>query len=662
MAGWGPPAEAPAQSPASPPGPRSDPRVRRVVAGRGEAAPWRETLGRIPEPALQQPAAGAPSPEDRDPRGGSAVLEGRLLLESLHGFALVVSAEGMIFYASATIVDYLGFHQTDVMHQNIYDYIHVDDRQDFCRQLHWAMDPPQAGCGQNLLSETGEDAVLGRLLRAQEGAAGWPTEYSAFLTRCFICRVRCLLDSTSGFLTMQFQGKLKFLFGQKRRAPSGAALPPRLSLFCVVAPLPTAVKMQSVCLRAKHRVDASATPDTKAKAAASLCEPELHGKPSYLAGRGSGGNGLSVFRRPADACHWGRLATRGPCLCLRGGHDLLHPHPEGAAGDGRGEELGGLPRGPSCPRERRDVPPYSCHLEAQGPSKHLNWTPGRHGQDGGTKLKLEPGKGDPFPAAQARGACLPYPGTQGTVRAVRSSPGSHQPKPPPGPCASRTSTGLRDGHQGQAPLPTSCPFPQGSLEDGLPRPGGQRLPTGCYPTEDKLRGIPMPPGAPCNPMLSLDVPIKMESESGSEDAADGYCVSPSQAWLGASDVAKRQLVTFPTRMHLKMEPDSRHPLYSPPLGPGLLGPHPRPGRELAPLHPAHCACLEPPPRLCAGGHQPPSLGCDCQAPGPVPVVKLEPLDSPPWAAHGQGGAPGMLPRSTLATRMPPRDPECTFLP
>ncbi|XP_029796988.1 aryl hydrocarbon receptor repressor isoform X2 [Suricata suricatta] len=629
----------------------------------------------------RQPAAGAPSPEDSGLRGGSSVPEGRLLLESLDGFALVVSAEGMIFYASATIVDYLGFHQTDVMHQNIYDYIHVDDRQDFRRQLHWAMDPrqAQAGPGQPAHADT-EDAALGRLLAEQDA------DLSAFLTRCFVCRVRCLLDSTSGFLTMQFQGKLKFLFGQKRKTPSGTVLPPQLSLFCIVVPVPlpsvAEMKMKSAFLRGKHRLDVSASVDTKAKAATSLYEPESHGKPNYLAGRNIGEN-IPVLKAQMDAGCWARVPARAPCLCLRSGPDLISD-PKGAAEDGGGEDHGKVSGGALGAQRRREGHAYSCCFEEPGPMKPLSWMTGKPAQDGGTRMKLEPRKSDPFSIhAVSRGSCVSCPGVQGTVHssgvtAFRSSPGWHPGSHSPSAYASRTSRALQDGDRRQVhPLP-SCAFPLGSLDNGLPPPRGQRLSAGGYSTEDaKFRGGPVPSGAPCNPVLSLDAPIKMENDSGPEDGADGYSMSPSQMWPGAGGVAKRQLVTFPTRMHLKTEADSRHHLYAPHLGHSMPGAHRsggaplRPGRELAPFRPAHCACLEhvhglPEPdaarHLCAHGHQPPAPGCDCRAPAATPIVKREPLDSPPWASHSQGGVPSTFPKSALPTLMPPKAPECAFLP
>ncbi|XP_073747230.1 aryl hydrocarbon receptor repressor isoform X4 [Callorhinus ursinus] len=517
----------------------------------------------------------------------------------------------------------------------------------------------------------------------QPGVSAPSPEDRGLSARSAVLEGRLLLE------TMQFQGKLKFLFGQKRKAPSGTVLPPRLSLFCIVVPvlLPSVaeMKMKSAFLRVKHRMDVSASMDAKARAAASPCEPEFHGKPSYFAGRNNGEN-IPVLRTQADAGRWARVPARAPCLCLRNSPDLVSD-PEGAAGDRSGDEHGRVPSGSSGARGRREIHAYSCCFEAPGPVKHLSWMTGKHGQDGGTKLKLESSKSDPFSmCAVSLGSCVPCPGVQGAVHtsgvtAFRNSPschpGSHSPSAYTS-RTSRTSRALRDSDQGQVHPPPSCPFPQGSLDNGLPQPRGQRLTAVGHSIEDtKFRGGPTPSGAPCNPILSLDVPIKMESDSGSEDAADGYSMSPSQVWLGASGMAKRQLVTFPTRMHLKTEPEARHHLYAPHLGHSLLEAHPsgraplRPGRELAPFHPAHCACLERvhglpepdrPHHFCAQGHQPPALGCDCRAPGTTPIVKREPLDSPLWASHSQGAVPGMFPKSAVATLMPPKAPECAFLP
>ncbi|XP_043937370.1 aryl hydrocarbon receptor-like [Protopterus annectens] len=184
------------------------------------------------------------------------VPEGELLLQALNGFILVVTASGIIFYISSTVKDYLGFHQSDLINQSVFDLIHMEDREEFRRQLHWALNP---GSAMTEEQKTSSNNIC------TNGTAFWywpehlPPENSCFLDRNFLCRFRCLLDMSSGFLVLNFQGKLKFLHGQNEMTERGVLLPPQLALFAIALPVqpPAIVEIctRTQLFRTRHKMD-----------------------------------------------------------------------------------------------------------------------------------------------------------------------------------------------------------------------------------------------------------------------------------------------------------------------------------------------------------------------------------------------------------------------
>ncbi|XP_036912169.1 aryl hydrocarbon receptor [Sturnira hondurensis] len=202
--------------------------------------------------------------------------EGELLLQALNGFVLVVTTDAVVFYASSTIQDYLGFQQSDVIHQSVYELIHTEDRAEFQRQLHWSLNPsPRTDSGQRVDEASGLPQPAGYLNPDQ-----LPAENSAFMERCFTCRLRCLLDNSSGFLAMNFQGRLKYLHGQNKKAKDGSTLPPQLALFAIATPLQPPsileIRTKNFIFRTKHKLDFTPTGvDAKGKLVLGYTEAEL---------------------------------------------------------------------------------------------------------------------------------------------------------------------------------------------------------------------------------------------------------------------------------------------------------------------------------------------------------------------------------------------------
>ncbi|XP_057182095.1 aryl hydrocarbon receptor 1b isoform X2 [Triplophysa rosa] len=182
-----------------------------------------------------------------------------------------------MFYCSHTIQDYLGFHQTDVMHQNVIELIHTEDQQSFRRNLHWALNRPPVNTQTEDSLQDGEPVPSMSLTCSPEEL---PPENSSFLERIFVCRFRCLLDNSSGFLALNLQGRLKFLHGQNRHMDDGGQMPPQLALFAIATPLQPPsimeIRTKNMIFRTKHKLDFTPMAcDAKGKIVLGYTEAEL---------------------------------------------------------------------------------------------------------------------------------------------------------------------------------------------------------------------------------------------------------------------------------------------------------------------------------------------------------------------------------------------------
>ncbi|XP_055596099.1 aryl hydrocarbon receptor isoform X2 [Uranotaenia lowii] len=189
-------------------------------------------------------------------------LDGEMFLQALNGFVIILTCEGEVFFATHTIESYLGFHQSDIVHQSVYELVHSEDREELQRQLLWNTFLPADLAGIQLA-----DALV--------------PEKSTLLERSFTVRFRCLLDNTSGFLRLDIRGRVKILHGQNRKAEE-----PPLALFAFCTPFgpPSLLEIpqKENMFKSKHKLDFSlVSMDQKGKIMLGYSDSELANMGGY---------------------------------------------------------------------------------------------------------------------------------------------------------------------------------------------------------------------------------------------------------------------------------------------------------------------------------------------------------------------------------------------
>ncbi|XP_078100227.1 aryl hydrocarbon receptor 2 [Sander vitreus] len=275
---------------------------------------------------------------------GVRFTEGDLLLQALNGFVLVVTAEGYVFYTSPTIQDFLGFHQSDVIHQSVFELIHTDDRALFRRQLHFSLNPNTVHKDGTAVSPSEQSsAEISSNVMTYDPQA-MPPENSSFLERNFGCRFRCLLDNSSGFLALNFHGCLKFIHGQHRVSEDGTLIPPQLALFSIATPMQPPsileIRTKTLLFQTKHKLDF--TPlgiDTRGKVVLGYSEVELCMKGSgyhfihaadmmycaenHVKMMKTGDSGFTVFRLLSKSRKWVWVQANARLVFKEGKPDFI---------------------------------------------------------------------------------------------------------------------------------------------------------------------------------------------------------------------------------------------------------------------------------------------------------------------------------------------------
>lgn len=289
-----------------------------------------------------------PKDDNGKPAGAleSRIPEGELLLQALNGFVLVITSSGTIFYSSHTIQDYLGFHQTDVMHQSVYELVHTEDQQELRRNLHWALNPSPVSSSSSSSSQDSPNDVDSESSSSlvTYNPEQLPPENSSFLERSFVCRFRCLLDNSSGFLALNLQGRLKFLHGQSHREENGGKPPLQLALFAIATPLQPPsileIRTKNMIFRTKHKLDFTPMAcDAKGKIVLGYTEAELRVRGSgyqfihaadmlYCAENHirmikTGESGLTVFRLLTKENRWKWVQANARLVYKNGKPDYI---------------------------------------------------------------------------------------------------------------------------------------------------------------------------------------------------------------------------------------------------------------------------------------------------------------------------------------------------